>query len=649
MPRLSIVIPAKNEAKRIKNTLNWYCSFFSSKIAEKRPEDIEILIVVNDSNDETSYYVNKYSEKYDFVKKISTPYASGKGGAVSLGFEKATGDFIGFTDADGAVSPQEFFKLFEVLEETSWLDGVIGKRNPDALGFKRRILFHFYNFLSKVFFNFPFQDVQCGAKIFRGDVAKELGSRLSNLDWAFDINILVLSSYLNLHIKEIPIVWRERKGSQLTFYEGTISLLLDVVSLKKSQILYSLKRRHERFVGTPPVKSPQTGKNILIYVWRDIKHPEMGGSEIYVQNVAKNLAKENNVFIFTSSARGLDDEDDIDGVKIIRRGGRFTVYLYGFLYYLIFFRKDMDVILDVENGIPFFTPLFSHKPKILVLFHVHGKQWFKQMLPPVALVGFLVERYFMPLIYKNVPVVTISPSSLEEAVKIGFNERRIFLSYPSITEKIPSGVKKSEDPLLLYLGRIKSYKRVELAIIALREVLETYPQAKLVICGIGDYTDDLIELVSKFKLENNVFFKGFVSEEDKWKYMKEAWVHLLPSMKEGWGITVIEAASCGTPTVGFDVGGVRDSVIDGKTGFLARNLGDFIEKIETLISDDDLRNEFGANGRKWASVFSWEQTTLPYSKLIKAGEEVRWLLSERVYPWEVDVRSDVFRLFDISK
>lgn len=640
--KLSIVIPAKNEAKRIKNTLNWYCSFFSDRF---KKEDIEIVVVINNTDDKTASHVRKYSKKYGFVRKIITPYASGKGGAVALGFEKAAGEHIGFTDADGAVPPSEFYKLYKFLEETPWLDGAVGKRNPDFLSFKRKFLYNFYNFITNLFFNLPFKDVQCGAKVFRRESAKKLGSRVSNIDWAFDINLLLLAKYLNLRVKEYEVDWKERAGSHLTFFEGTFLLTLSVLKLKKVQVIFDIKRRWKRLLNIPQLSTSEGRKNILIYNWRDVKHPEMGGAEVYIHNIAKRLAKKDNVFFFTSQPQGLDDEDIIDNIRIIRRGGRFTVYLYGFLYYLIFFRRDMDVILDVENGVPFFTPLFSLKPKILVLHHVHGKQWFKELFFPVALIGFLIEKYLMPLVYFGVPVVTTSPSSIEEVVALGFNERRVFISYPYISRKLKTKVEKSPYPLLLYLGRIKSYKRIELGIIALREVLKDYPRAKFFICGSGNYTDELKNLAKKFNMEKSVLFKGFVSEKQKWEYFKEAWIHLLPSIKEGWGMTIIEAGTCGTPTVGFDVGGVRDSVVDEKTGLLAVDIDDFIRKIVKLIENEELREELGENAEKWAEVFSWDRSAAVYSQLISFVAGNKELISKRIYPWELDIRSDTSRFF----
>jgi len=256
-----------------------------------------------------------------------------------------------------------------------------------------------------------------------------------------------------------------------------------------------------------------------------------------------------------------------------------------------------------------------------------------------------LERYLMPLVYNSVPVVTISPSSIEEVIKIGFNDRRIFLASPFMTKKIPTRVRESSEPLLLYLGRIKSYKRVELGIIALREIIKKYPSAKMYICGSGDYEEELKDLTKRLKLEDYVFFKGFVSEKEKWEYLKKAWVHLLPSIKEGWGITVIEAGSCGTPTVGFDVGGVRDSVVDEKTGLLADDLNDFIAKIEELISNEELRSELGKNAKKWSEVFSWDQTASVYAQVISFVCSDKELLSERIYPWNLDIRSEASRFF----
>jgi len=450
------VIPAKNEEKRIGKTLSNYGVFFDFHKDEVKPE---IIVVVNNTNDATSKCVADYSQKYPFIRLIETPYASGKGGAVALGFANAGGDYIGYFDADGAVSASEIFKLYEFIDETPWLDGVLGIRNFGLVSFKRRLLAKLYKVLTAVFFGLPYKDTQCAAKIFRRKPALEIAKKLTNTGWTFDVNLLLVARYLNYKLIEQNVVWTEKEGSKLSLWEALIKVPLELLSLKIIDVAHTVENTFYRFLNHKVNKlGHQKVKGILIFAWRDIKHPEMGGSEVYVHEVAKRLAKNHHVTLFTSKPGNLSDRDVIDNVNIVRRGGMLTVYFWAFIYYAIYFRKDMDFIIDVENGLPFFTPLFCSKPKLMVLHHMHKGQWFSQFPFPLALAGYFIESYLMPLVYRNTNIITVSPSTLSELRQVGFSDRKIYLGFNSIPPKIGSKVKKSKEPLLVYVGRVKAIK-----------------------------------------------------------------------------------------------------------------------------------------------------------------------------------------------
>ena len=363
----------------------------------------------------------------------------------------------------------------------------------------------------------------------------------------------------------------------------------------------------------------------------------MGGSEVYIHEVAKRLAKNHHVTLFTSKPGNVSDRDVIDDVNIVRRGGILTVYIWAFIYYALYFRKDMDFVIDVENGLPFFTPLFCSKPKLMVLHHMHKGQWFSQFPFPLALAGYFIESYLMPLIYRNTYVITVSPSTLSELRQVGFSDRKIYLGFNSIPPKLGSKVKKSKEPLLVYVGRVKAYKRLEIAVETLRVLAKSYPMMKLIIGGAGDYAEKIIKLAEKYQLQKRIQVLGFVSERKKWELMQKAWVFLMPSSKEGWGITIVEAASCGTPTVGFNVPGVRDSIKDGITGILARDETDYIKSVKRLVDDKKLREKMGIYGVFWSKKFSWNSTVRVFETVVNAIYFGDGLLRDKIYPWELDV------------
>ncbi len=343
--------------------------------------------------------------------------------------------------------------------------------------------------------------------------------------------------------------------------------------------------------------------------------------------------------MFTSQPGNLHSKDIIDNVKILRKGNFLTVYFWAFIYYIKFFRRETDFIIDVENGIPFFTPLYSRKRKLMILHHVHKSQWFRQFAFPVAVIGYFVESFLMPLVYRKVPIVTVSPSSLEELKSIGFSDKRIYLAYNSIPDKEGGSFKKSYYPLIVYIGRIKAYKRIEIGIKALIDLLKVFPNLTFVIGGFGDYLKSIRKIVKKFGVGDSVKILGFVSERKKWEYLQKAWAFVMPSMKEGWGVTIMEAASCGTPSLGFNVPGVRDSVRDGLTGLLAEKENEFKKNLKLILGNPDLRRELGENAKKWSHFFTWDSAFRVFQDVIERSENDTRLLSYRTYPWELDLGS----------
>jgi glycosyltransferase involved in cell wall biosynthesis len=647
---LSIIIPAKNEEKRISVTLDKYGAFFDAK---KDTLKTEIIVVVNNTDDATSKTVSDYSEKYPFIKKLTTSYSSGKGGAVALGFSKAVGDYIGFVDADGAVAATDVYKLFEFIKDTPQIDGVIGKRTPETtqMSARRAFLKREYSFLVKLLFDLPYEDTQCGAKIFTKKVAKTIGSKLSNTGWTFDVNLLLVAKYLNYQIIEQPVPWNEKEGSQFSFYEALFNVPAELLGLKFLQISHAFSVYASKLLTRPKVKriwESEDSKNILIFAWRDIKHPEMGGSEIYVHQIAKRLGKKHEVTLFTSQPGSLSRNDIIDGIEVVRRGNFATVYIWAIIYYFLYFRKNTDIIIDVENGIPFFTPLYSLKPKMLLIHHVHKNQWFKQFNFLIALVGYILEIYIMPIVYTTTTVVTVSPSTLKELKELGFNDVNIYIAYNSIPPRVGGKYARSIEPLLVYVGRIKAYKQLELAIDVIADLRQSMSNVKLQIGGAGDHLDNLKEYAKKLNVTDNVEFLGFVSESKKWELLQKAWVFVMPSMQEGWGITIIEAASCGTPAVGLDVKGVRDSIQDHVTGFLARDSKSYSPIVKRLLNDEELRELMSRSCVNWSTRFSWNTSAKIFDQIISSFSRAEGLLEDKVYPWELDISVDALNILPVK-
>lgn len=361
---------------------------------------------------------------------------------------------------------------------------------------------------------------------------------------------------------------------------------------------------------------------ILLFNWRDITSPSAGGAEVYLHEVAKRLAAEHEVVLFCGKYKGCDKEDDVDGVRIIRRGGSFSVYLHAIVSYLISLRKgNYEVIVDSINGVPFFTPLFVRKPKIAIIHHLVKKEIFFRELPfPLAVIAWLSEK-MIPLLYGKVPVVTVSESSKNDLLDSGIRSEQVHIIHPGVDrEALVSGIKYGE-PLVAYVGRLKKYKRLEHLLEAFTLVKEAIPEVRLIIAGRGDCSD-LQKKIEGGGLEAWVSVRGEISEVEKLDILQKAWVFVSPSMKEGWGCAVVEANACGTPAIAYDVPGLRYSIRHGETGLLVAdgNVVELANAIGKVLSNSAFRDKLSEAALKWAWRFSWDSSATMFMEVLQTQQ-----------------------------
>ncbi len=359
---------------------------------------------------------------------------------------------------------------------------------------------------------------------------------------------------------------------------------------------------------------------ILILNWRDTRHKWAGGAEVYIQELAKRWVKDGNaVTVFCGNSLKGPRNEIIDGVQIIRRGGFYTVYLWACLYYIFRLHGKFDAIIDSENGIPFFSPLYSFKPKFLLIHHVHQEVFRKSLKPPFSWLALFLEAKLMPLVYKSVQVVTVSPSSKEEILRHKLTKKEPMIVYNGVDlGKYKPGI-KSMIPSVLYLGRLQSYKSLHILIKAAKKISESIPEVEFIIAGEGEERRKLEKYAENLGMKNKILFTGKVEEDMKIKLFQKAWVFVNPSFMEGWGITTIEANACGTPTVASNVPGLRDSINNPSTGFLVPygDADEFANKILELITNENLRKNFSQEAIKWAYQFTWEKSAQSFYELIE--------------------------------
>lgn len=377
------------------------------------------------------------------------------------------------------------------------------------------------------------------------------------------------------------------------------------------------------------LKTPKVGQSdrqrILIFNWRDTKHKWAGGAEVYIHELAKRFVKDgNSVTIFCGNVGKLPKNEVIEGIQIYRRGGFYMVYAWAAVYYLFKFRGKYDVIIDSENGIPFFTPLYSSKKKFLLIHHVHQEVFRKNLRKPFAQLAVFLEAKLMPVVYRNTQVITVSPSSKAEILKHKLTKTDPIVIYNGVDLDLFKPGVKSKTPTILYVGRLQRYKSIHVLLKAAKKILEAVPTAEIIIAGEGEERSRLMQLSKDLGLEGKVTFKGKVTEAEKIWLFQRAWVFVNPSLMEGWGITTIEANACGTAVVASNVPGLKDSVQDTKTGLLVPygNADELSTAVIELIKNDRKRKKMSEESKVWVENFTWEKSADSFSAIMKNHKTV---------------------------
>jgi len=361
--------------------------------------------------------------------------------------------------------------------------------------------------------------------------------------------------------------------------------------------------------------------NILIFNWRCWLNPEAGGSEKYIHELFRRIAeKGNKVTLFTSRFNGSKEKEVVDDIEIIRKGGKYSVYVQALLQYLIHFRKqNYDIIIDNINGVPFFTPLYAWKPrKIAIIHHLVKDIFFKELPIYASWLGWLSEKT-IPIVYRSTEFITVSKSSKIEMREFGI-KNHIYIVYNGVdSKKIQKfKVKKSKSPTIIFVGRLKKYKQINHLIESMKIVSRSIPNTKLWIVGDGDAKKELKGLTRQLKLTKQIKFWGHVKEDTKIKLLKKSWLFVTASSKEGWSISVIEAAAGGIPAIAYDVPGLRDSVINNKTGLLVNSdYKDLATAIINALRNKELIKTMGRNSLMYSRQFNWDKSANEFLRIIR--------------------------------
>jgi glycosyltransferase involved in cell wall biosynthesis len=607
---VSVVIPAHNEEHRIGATLQDYVETFP---------DAELLVVLNGCTDGTRAVVERFTPLHPALRIIDVGIPIGKGGAICTGILHCRSEAIAYVDADGSTSAAELRRLIGALDDADaviasrWLPGAqLAVRQP----WLRRLASRTFNRLVRTLFELPFADTQCGAKVFRSRVLHEVVQSVETSSLAIDVDILYTMRRLGYRIKEVATAWEDREGSRIRLFSSSVRML---ASLLRLRLKYSALRValpvFDKLLPTKPMGARSRLK-VLIFNWRDIRHPQAGGAETYLHEQAKRwVAEGHEVTWVTAGFNGSAPSETIDGVDIRRVGNAATVYFLAPWYYITRLRDRYDVVIDSENGIPFFSPLFSLKKKKLLIYHVHRQVFLDQLPPPLSWFFVWVETWLMPRIYANVDFIAISNDSKRDIERYRLTERPVEVVISGVDARLAPG-KKSDVPLVVWLGRIKPYKRVDWVIEAFAKVRERVPGARLAIAGAGVEARRLAALASRLGVSDACEFRGFVSDDEKRELLQSAWVFASASSMEGWGIAAIEANACGTPAVVFDVPGLREAIVDGKNGLVAADRDEFAAAIQRVLEDPALRTALERGSLERAAAFSWDATSRAFLRIL---------------------------------
>ncbi|MCP2276486.1 Glycosyltransferase involved in cell wall bisynthesis [Nocardia amikacinitolerans] len=362
-------------------------------------------------------------------------------------------------------------------------------------------------------------------------------------------------------------------------------------------------------------------REVLLLCWRDTGHPQGGGSERYLEQVGAQLAARGvKVTLRTARYPGAPKREHIDGIDISRGGGRYTVYPRA-LAAIVLGRFGIgplrgvrpDAVIDTQNGIPFFAAAATKAPSVVLVHHGHREQW------PVAgrlvgRIGWWIESRLSPRVHRENQYLTVSLPSAEELATLGVDRSRIAVvrnGAEPVPADAPTGAAatRTAEPRVVVLSRLVPHKQIEDALTAVARLRDRIPGLHLDVVGGGWWADNLQATARELAIDDAVTFHGHVDERRKHELLARAWVHVLPSRKEGWGLAVIEAAQHGVPTVGYRSSrGLTDSIVDGVTGLLVDDVAQLTTAVGDLLEDSAARGVMGEKARARAREFSWEQT-----------------------------------------
>ena len=362
------------------------------------------------------------------------------------------------------------------------------------------------------------------------------------------------------------------------------------------------------------------GRHVVFFSWRDTKNPEGGGAERYLEKMAAGLVQRGaRVTVFCAAHAAAPPDEAVDGIRFVRRGSKLTVYLLGMWWLARGRFGPVDLVVDVQNGLPFFSRLVTQVPVVVLVHHVHREQWPVVYSGPVATVGWWIERRLAPWLYRHCQYVAVSRATRGELRTLGVRGPRVAVVHNGTDPIVHVDPGKAPTPTVAVVGRLVPHKQVEHAIDTVLSLQEELPGLRLHVVGSGWWEGELHAYAAGRGAGDTVVFDGQVDEEHKHEIYERAWLLLLPSLKEGWGLVIGEAGMHATPAVAYrSAGGTRESIADVRSGVLVEDPEGFTRATRELLRDHARRTDLGVGALRMSHDFTWPHAQQAFAVVLAA-------------------------------